>query len=88
MKSCLLCENREKSGTRRSPAPDVDYVCSSCIIKLAQTPIQTLTEMYCMAIDDGRSRVAYALHSFVPKKYRKNLKIKGNGENREYIFVS
>lgn len=68
MKICLLCNHQERSF--RKKAPDVPFVCSSCMLALLHMTPEQITTQYKKAIDENRKDLVYALASFVPKKMR------------------
>jgi len=76
MKTCLLCNHQENGG--RKNEPDVDFICSGCIAFLVKTPVANLIAQYQTALKEQRYGVAYALHTFVPRKVRRTFKYKPN----------
>jgi hypothetical protein len=64
MKTCLLCNKAEQSRT------DADFICGSCIPELLRSDATQITSQYREAIQGGNVLRAYALHSFVPSKFR------------------
>ena len=68
MKICLLCNHQERSY--RKKAPDVPFVCSSCMLALLHMTNEEITNQYMKAIEANRNDLIYALASFVPKKVR------------------
>jgi len=74
MASCLICHRDEPGQEPQDPGPDL--ICSRCVQKLTFSNQEQIIEMYIAAVKKGRDRLAYALHSFVPVKFRQPLKIR------------
>lgn len=68
MKICLLCNHQEPSY--RKKAPDVPFVCSSCMLSLLHMTPEQITTQYKEAIEENRKDLIFALASFVPRKVR------------------
>ena len=68
MAVCLICYRRENG--KPQPHLDCDFICSTCVQKLVYSNQEQIIEMYMEAVKKGQDKQAYALHSFVPVKFR------------------
>jgi hypothetical protein len=57
---CLFCNEPEPSYK-----PEVDYICGSCVVLLADADQDDLKKAYAKALDKGYSNKASALESFI-----------------------
>jgi hypothetical protein len=60
MEVCLFCNEPEKSYK-----PEVDFICGSCVILLADSDQDDLKKAYQKALDEGYLRKVSALKSFI-----------------------
>ena len=74
MKACLICYRKENGKTQQDP--DCDFICSDCVHKLTYTNRDKIISLYIEAVKKGQDKQAYALHSFVPIKFRQPIKIR------------
>ena len=59
---CLFC-NRPENGYK--PGPDIEFICGSCVILLADAGQDDLKRAYQKALDEGYHRKLSALESFI-----------------------
>lgn len=86
MKICLLCNHQERSF--RHKAPDVPFVCSTCMHKLLSMGAEQITTQYKKAIEENKRALIYALASFVPKRVREQYPCKVTKESLGFKNVS
>ena len=60
--SCLFCDGMEKDY---KPAKGIDYICSSCVLLLADANQDDLKRAYVKAMEKGFENKASALKSFI-----------------------
>jgi len=70
MNVCLFCNKPEKNY---KPGKDIDFICSSCVLILANAEQEDLKKGYQKALNEGYLRKASALESFIipEEKYGK-----------------
>jgi len=61
-KYCLLCN---KPGSNYTPGLDIDFICSGCVILLADTDREDLKRAYHKAKNEGYLSKLSALESFI-----------------------
>ena len=85
---CLFCNGKEKNY---QPGPDVDFICSLCVIMLADVEQHDLKRAYARAVKKGyqAKAKAKAIESFlIPEtrdEQRKPAKKRGRHTHRERI---
>ena len=62
MEVCLFCNEPEKNY---KPGPDVDFICGSCVVLLADADQADLKTAYQKALNEGYQRKVSALESFI-----------------------
>ena len=62
MEVCLFC-NRPENGYK--PGPDIEFICGSCVILLADADQDDLKRAYRKALDGEYPRKLSALESFI-----------------------
>ena len=60
--SCLFCNLPEPNY---KPDPQVDFICGSCVILLADAEQEDLKKAYQKALNEGYQRKVSALESFI-----------------------
>ena len=85
--NCLFCDCMEKNY---KPAKGIDYICSSCVLLLADANQDDLKRAYVKAVEKGFKNKASALESFIiedeinerkTKKSKRNLERKRSGRS-------
>jgi hypothetical protein len=80
---CLFCKDPEKNY---KPAPGIEFICSRCVLLLADAGQDDLKQAYAKALDKGYLRKASAIESFLRreekhgKRPRKSIKRNFNRE--------
>ena len=63
--NCLLCNEPEKNYR---PNKDIEFVCSGCVILLADADQDDLRRAYFKALDKGYLRKSIAIESFLRRE--------------------
>jgi len=87
---CLFCEKPE---TGYKPRPNVEFICSSCTVLLANAGKTDLKKAYQKALNEGYSRKVSALESFITpeginEQRKPKSKKRGRYSNRDGIIKS
>ena len=69
MEVCLLCDCPDKNYR---PAPDVEFVCSQCVIRVVDADEVSIKRAYDTALAKGLNRKARALESLFEEEEIKN----------------
>lgn len=78
--NCLFCDGLEKDY---KPAKGIDYICSCCVLLLADANQDDLRRSYVKAVEKGLENKASALKSFIIEDEINERKTKNSKRNME-----